>query len=410
MAFSSLRGVDAADVYKGDRLAGSLIRHRDRVEFRYAEDYLDDPDAPALAWTIPRDAGPVEATGGSVPPFFAGLLPEGIRLRAAIDGTKTSPDDHFTILLAVGADAIGDVRVLPAGLEIPLPSVVFDPGDLVPDLHDLFGQISGPRSLRLDPRGLPGVQAKVSALEFSVPIGTASGSAILKLAPQDDFPQLVENENFFMSLARECGVPVADHRVLHDARGTAGLLVTRFDRTIGAGGEVVRIAQEDACQVLGLYPAAKYRMKTEVVIAELARRCEAGGGSARLVTLEALRLVAYSYAIGNGDLHGKNFSIYAPDGRWALTPAYDLLCTQPYLSWRDPMALDLYGRANKLTRAVMIQAAERLSVPRRAMDRALDRIVAGVSDGIERISAIGFADKHSVMLEAMLRRRISELS
>lgn len=54
----------------------------------------------------------------------------------------------------------------------------------------------------------PGVQAKVSALEFSVPIGTTSGSAILELAPRDGFPQLVENENFFMNLARECGVPV----------------------------------------------------------------------------------------------------------------------------------------------------------------------------------------------------------
>ncbi|WP_405161156.1 hypothetical protein OG203_33010 [Nocardia sp. NBC_01499] len=58
----------------------------------------------------------------------------------------------------------------------------------------------------------------------------------------------------------------------------------------------------------------------------------------------------------------------------------------------------------------MIQAAERLSVPRRAMDRALDRIVAGVSDGVERVSTIGFADKHTAMLEAMLRRRAQELS
>nr|WP_231912530.1 HipA domain-containing protein [Rhodococcus sp. EPR-157] len=56
-------------------------------------------------------------------------------------------------------------------------------------------------------------------------------------------------------------------------------------------------------------------------------------------TAELLRLTAYSYAIGNGDLHGKNYSIHQNGrGMWSVTPAYDLLCTQPYASWNDPMA------------------------------------------------------------------------
>lgn len=43
-----------------------------------------------------------------------------------------------------------------------------------------------------------------------------------------------------------------------------------------------------------------------------------------------LRLVAFSYAIGNGDLHGKNVSVYGSDGQVELTPAYDALSTLPY--------------------------------------------------------------------------------
>jgi HipA N-terminal domain len=50
-------------------------------------------------------------TGGAVPAFFVGLLPEGVRLGVVTTSTKTSADDHFTLLLAIGADTIGDVRV-----------------------------------------------------------------------------------------------------------------------------------------------------------------------------------------------------------------------------------------------------------------------------------------------------------
>ena len=64
-----------------------------------------------------------------------------------------------------------------------------------------------------------------------------------------------------------------------------------------------------------------------------------------IALVELLKVVVFSWLIGNGDLHGKNMSIYNPDGWWQPTPAYDLLCTQPYAGWNDPMALNLYGRA-----------------------------------------------------------------
>ncbi|WP_240930919.1 MULTISPECIES: HipA domain-containing protein [unclassified Rhodococcus (in: high G+C Gram-positive bacteria)] len=80
----------------------------------------------------------------------------------------------------------------------------------------------------------------------------------------------------------------------------------------------------------GVYPAAKYRLETESVIRTLSRTVELGGGSARLATLQLLRLTTYSYLIGNGDLHGKNYSVQLnPSGQWSVTPGYDLLFTQP---------------------------------------------------------------------------------
>jgi serine/threonine-protein kinase HipA len=72
------------------------------------------------------------------------------------------------------------------------------------------------------------------------------------------------------------------------------------------------------------------RVKAETAITALADACARGGGSKPATVLELLKTLVFSWLIGNGDLHVKNLSIYNLDGVWQPTPAYDLLCTQPY--------------------------------------------------------------------------------
>ncbi|MFZ0835042.1 MAG: HipA domain-containing protein, partial [Mycobacterium sp.] len=258
-------------------------------------------------------------------------------------------------------------------------------------------------SVAADPVGLAGVQPKVSAAMLSVPTQTRSGPAILKLNPVQ-YPLLVENEHFFMTMAAACGLRVATTSLLHDAEGRSALLVSRFDRD-GA----MRIAQEDACQVAGIYPASKYRINAETAITALADACGRGGGSTVAAVLELLKIVVFSWLIGNGDLHGKNLSIYNPSGVWQPTPAYDLLSTQPYLRWRDPMALNLYGRANRLTRADFVDAGEHLGVRARATARAIDAIVDAAQAWPDRCGEIGFDDRQTALLASMLHTRIDSL-
>ncbi|RRQ25756.1 type II toxin-antitoxin system HipA family toxin [Rhodococcus sp. Eu-32] len=401
-----MRTVDDADVYKADRHAGTLTRTGNDVEFRYLPDYMRDPSAPAVAWSLPISPEPTMSTGGSVPPFFAGLLPEGARLSGVVTAAKTSEDDHFTILLAVGSDTVGNVRVVPRGSALAPPTWSFDPRQPVPDLRTLFDTLTGAGSLNADTAALPGIQGKVSAQMYSSPIETTGGSAILKLAPPARLPRLVENEHFFMNTARSCGIDTPETRIIHDVNGIAGLLVKRFDRT----GDT-RLAQEDACQLSGVYPAAKYRLKTESVIQTLSRTVELGGGSARLATLQLLRLTTYSYLIGNGDLHGKNYSIQLnTSGQWSVTPGYDLLCTQPYAGWKDPMALNLYGRASRWTRDHVVESAHTLGVPERATARMLDEVVDGVRSSMATLDSIGFDDRSTRRLGDFVASRCRELT
>ncbi|NUS43456.1 MAG: type II toxin-antitoxin system HipA family toxin [Mycobacteriaceae bacterium] len=404
-----LRHVDTADVYKAGRPAGHLRRDRDDVLFIYAESFLDDPTTAPVAFSLPKATAAFRSTGGSVPTFFAGLLPEGLRLTAITSAARTSEDDHFSILLAVGSDTIGDVQVVPAGTVLTDPPPLLDKTDTTDvDFDALFARATSTHADDLDRTALPGVQVKVSAQMISTPIAGADGPSILKLNPPD-YPFLVENENFFLDMAHACGIRVPDHHMATDRNGRTALFVDRFDRVIERG-RTRRLAQEDACQVLDRYPSAKYRISLQEAVSGLAAAVTEGRGSRPAATLQMLEIAAFSYLIGNGDLHGKNLSIRQnSDGTWEATPAYDLLCTQPYLSWRDPMALPLYGRDGKLGHRWWAEAAVRLGVGQRAINRSLERITDAAEPWIDRVSTIGFDDKTTSHMVTMIAERRKEL-
>ena len=114
--------MDVADVFKGDVHAGRLRRMTDHIEFAYDPGYLR-AGGRGVASTLPAREEPYRTPGGAVPAFFAGLLPDGARLQAIIQGAKTSADDEMSLLLVVAGDTVGDMTVVPVG-ERPR-----DPGD-----------------------------------------------------------------------------------------------------------------------------------------------------------------------------------------------------------------------------------------------------------------------------------------
>ena len=181
----------------------------------------------------------------------------------------------------------------------------------------------------------------------------------------------------------------------------------RFDRIRDGDDVVRRVPLEDAAQVMNLPPASKYAISSEDVVLALAGLCKARPVAVRNLYLQFV----FAWLTGNGDLHGKNLSVrQAPDGLWEVTPVYDLLCTQPYAGWADPMAVPLYGRANRLGRRWWLDAAQRWGLPERAVARSLDRIAAAVLPWADRVGEIGFDDATYDRLAALLRERAGELT
>ncbi|WP_405282512.1 HipA domain-containing protein [Gaopeijia maritima] len=385
-SLSELRGVERAVVYKSGVRAATLERRPNAVAFQYEPDYLA-AGGQAVATSLPLgEERLVTHSAGALPPFFAGLLPEGRRLHLLRSALKTSADDELSLLLAVGADTVGDVQVIPEHVALPdevQPTLLVEDWATVRFREFLVRSAGG--AMGVDRVALPGVQDKVSARMINLPVARRGERFFLKLDPPE-FPHLVVNDMFFLRAARQSGLETAEAELVRDGEGVPGLLVRRFDRRADATGRVRARAQEDACQVLKRYPADKYRVTTEAVIEALVDLCRARPVAA----LALIRQVAFAYLSCNGDAHAKNFSIFArPDGEWRVTPAYDLPSSYPYGD--VTMALSLNGRTREdIGRRDFLALAEAVRVRPRAVETALDALVAGVDRWIGGLNELPF--------------------
>ena len=96
-----------AEVFVHGVKAGELIEieMEKKYEFIYEEGYSGEP----VSLTMPIDQEKQIFT--NFPPFFDGVLPEGIQLEAMLRISKIDKNDLFSQLLLVGADLVGSVTV-----------------------------------------------------------------------------------------------------------------------------------------------------------------------------------------------------------------------------------------------------------------------------------------------------------
>lgn len=368
-----LGGVEKADVYKGAELAAHLTRTKEGVRFEYTPEYLAS-NSPQIAHTLPKSSEPQFVAAGGVPSFFAGLLPEGRRLYVLQRAIKTSADDELSLVLAVGHDVVGDVRVVPSG---DAPSSIAPLVEVRRSFEEIKFSDLLAEFAEIDRVGLPGVQEKVSTKKIWLSASRAGSQFILKLE-SSEHPYVIENEDYFLGIARKSLKDVVQTELVHDSEGKSGLLVTRFDRTLDATGNPISIAVEDACQVLNRWPADKYNISAETIIFELSKLC----ASPKLATRELYRQFCFAWFTGNGDLHAKNISILATqDGEWRISPAYDLPSTLPYGD--TSLALTLGGKKIGHSRRSLIEFGKTVGLSEKLATKVLDEILDSTAQVIE---------------------------
>ncbi len=84
-----------ARIFFDGRLAGTLTEESGRYLFEYAKDYKGPP----ISRTMPREKEFFEFE--AFPPFFDGLLPEGVNLEAFLRRTKIDQRDYFKQLFSL---------------------------------------------------------------------------------------------------------------------------------------------------------------------------------------------------------------------------------------------------------------------------------------------------------------------
>lgn len=357
-----LRDVNTVRILRKDQHIGTLKRTDAGCEF----EYVKNPAYPVCS-QMPIEQSVYRMEGVNLFPYFANLLPEGTRTGRVARNHKTSLDDLFTLLLATAGDAIGDVSIADAkGKEYGLvgrPSEVKTWAEL--------------REYRQDTAG---VQDKLSGRTAPARLWRAGKPCLIKFG-NPDFPFLVENEHFFMELARKCGLEAAKTQIQEDETGEKALIVTRFDRAEKSR----KLAQEDGCQVMGLYPASKYSVQFHTLVERMSDQC----ASPVLAASELIRQYIFAYMIGNGDLHAKNLSVVedARSGLIKVSPVYDALTTLCYPLDQN-MALSMLGKAGDFKRRSFIDLAARFRVPESKVVRDIETIGTAVLKQIESLQMV----------------------
>lgn len=251
-----------------------------------------------------------------------------------------------------------------------------------------------------DGLSLSGVQPKALArVEDGRLIAVDKGGTHVLKPPVETYPSLPENEHLTMVLARHAGllVPPCGLIRLHDAR--LAYVIRRFDRM--AGGR--RLLQLDFAALAGLPRSSKYQGNTETC-ADLLRRY-AAEPEAELQRL--FLLFAFAYWSGNGDLHLKNLSLLerpeAPS-TYALSPAYDLLCTRLVLP-RDRMALPLNGRTQDLKRIDYLALASRCGLSAAGAEAVLDGLITLLPRAEELVERSFLPEPKKPVYRQVLRKR-----
>ena len=216
---------------------------------------------------------------------------------------------------------------------------------------------------------LTGVQAKLS-LHLDRHEGSKRltivglwGDFIFKPQTQS-YKTLPENEDLTMHLAEIAKIKVVPHTLIRLQDGTLGYLTKRIDRTSEGG----KIPMEDMCQLTERQTEYKYKSSYEQIAKAIAKHSYVP----LLDLTDFYEQIFFNWLVGNNDMHLKNYSLYAPKGKWVLTPAYDLLnVSMVNPKDTEELALTLNAKKKRIKKSDFVRAMETSGISSKVFDNIL---------------------------------------
>jgi serine/threonine-protein kinase HipA len=322
-----------------------------RDELRYAQTWLESPNARPISLKFPLRPDAAPYTGPEVHRYFDNLLPDAKPIRERIARRfRLESTDAFPLLESIGRDCVGALQFLPEGdappdvkridyrarNEAEVAALLRE--TVTPGTNPLQAATDSSSEFRLS---LAGAQEKTALLwyrkRWCTPIGATPTTHILKLPMglvgnlRADMNSSVENEWLCSMIVEAYGLPVARCEIAQFEDQKA-LVVERFDRQPSPDETwIQRLPQEDFCQATGTSYLNKYQSDGGPGIDDIMnvlRTAERGFDDRR--TFFACQVLFWMLAAPDG--HAKNFSLRIhAGGTYALTPIYDVLSAYPVL-------------------------------------------------------------------------------
>lgn len=225
------------------------------------------------------------------------------------------------------------------------------------------------RAKKLSIQGVqPKLSATISVVEQEFKIVDQFGTYIIK--PQNDlFPELPQNEDVTMRMAKVFGLDVPFHGMLYAKDGSLSYFIKRFDRY----GKGKKLATEDFAQLTGNTRDTKYRFTMEKLVPVIDEFCSFPA----IEKADFFKRILYCYVTGNEDMHLKNFSLITKNEKTTLTPVYDFLNSS--IAIKNPeeeIALTLKGKKSNLKASDFIDyyAKDRLQLNEKTIATILEQM------------------------------------
>lgn len=394
------------DVYFHNKKIGVLKEHNSRLSFKYLDDATE-----SIAYQLPLQK---EAFGDKeTRSFFSNLLPEGDVVKKIAQIKQVSLHNPFALLRELGGECAGAVSLYPQNMTPVFNDTLEEISE--DELASLLSKLSQTplltgEGIRLS---LAGAQEKLALTIFPdddkyyKPSDKYISTWILK--PENrNFPDLIYNEYFCMTLAGLVGLNVAKCKLKKFGSVTA-YMTKRFDRletvkscpevrdvdTVRQWNIVQRIHQEDFCQGLGLSNKKYQRTEGGPSVKQCFQFIHNNLANKAKDELHFLKSIVFNFLIGNSDAHGKNFSYLHTENGYVLAPLYDLVSTQVYPQLAKEMSMAVGGEyePDRITRSNFMVMAKELGIKNQLINDILDKLSAEIISQAEKLKEITIAEK-----------------
>lgn len=405
------------DVYMNGIKVGEYTRTRSGANhFTYDKNWLVSPGRRSISMSLPLQS--TRCDGPEVYNYFDNLIPDSREIRERIVARfQANSTEPFDILAQIGRDCVGAIQLVPHHSLPPntkhieaKPLTEKQVGKILRGYQSKapLGMLKDERDFRIS---LAGAQEKTALLfhngQWHLPHNSTPTTYIIKLPIGEiqshdrviDMKHSVENEYLCLKIAKAYGFDAANCEIV-TPDGIKALAVERFDRKLSADGSwIMRLPQEDFCQVTGTSPARKYETDGGPTIASIMKEL-LGSGNPMEDRHVFMRAQVLFWLLGATDGHAKNFSIFiGPGSQYRLTPLYDILSAFPAISKKGlhekdlKLAMSLKGSRGRKYECRMIRREHFLATAREvgfsedSMNGILDEIAARTEDVIQKVAS-----------------------